>query len=160
MTYTFARVSAVTSMAVEDYYRQGKRWWVRLHEKGGKRHEMPVHHNLEEYLDAYLTRGRHQEREQKSPLPFHPRTLRGADLAWPQPDDVFRMIRRRAKEAGLNVAAYCHTFRATGITAYMENGGRLENAQHMAGHESPRTTKLYDRTGDEITFEEVEKITI
>jgi integrase/recombinase XerD len=58
------------------------------------------------------------------------------------------------------VAACCHTFRATGITAYMENGGLLENAQMMAAHESPRTTKLYDRTADEITIEEVEKITI
>jgi integrase len=46
----------------------------------------------------------------------------------------------------------CHTFRATGITAYLEGGGTLENAQLMAAHESPRTTKLYDRTGDEITL--------
>ena len=70
------------------------------------------------------------------------------------------MICRRAKDAGLNVAACCHTFRATGITAYMQNGGLLENAQMMAAHEFPRTTKLYNRTADEITIEEVEKITI
>jgi integrase len=54
MAYSFARVSAAIGMRVEDYYGQGKRWWVRLHEKGGKRHEMPCHHNLEAYLDAYL----------------------------------------------------------------------------------------------------------
>ena len=54
MTYTFARIGAVVAMRVEDYYPQGKRWWVRLHEKGGKRHEMPAHHNLEAYLDAYI----------------------------------------------------------------------------------------------------------
>jgi site-specific recombinase XerC len=54
MVYTFARVSAVISVNVEDYYQQGKRWWVRLHEKGGKHHELPVHHKAEEYLDAYL----------------------------------------------------------------------------------------------------------
>ena len=54
----------------------------------------------------------------------------------------------------------CHVFRATGITAYLEAGGTLENAQAMAAHESPRTTKLYDRTGDEITLDEVERITI
>jgi integrase len=54
----------------------------------------------------------------------------------------------------------CHTFRATGIIAYLEAGGTLENAQAMAAHESPRTTKLYDRTGDEITLDEVERITI
>jgi integrase/recombinase XerD len=70
------------------------------------------------------------------------------------------MICRRAQDAGLNVAASCHTFRATGITAYMDNGGLLENAQIMAAHESPRTTKLYDRTSDAITLDEVEKIVI
>ena len=58
------------------------------------------------------------------------------------------------------MAACCHTFRATGITAYTQNGGLLGNAQMMAAHESPRTTKLYNRTADEITIEEVEKITI
>jgi len=54
----------------------------------------------------------------------------------------------------------CHTFRGTGITAYLENGGTIENAQAIAAHESPRTTKLYDRTGDEITLDEVERIAI
>ena len=54
MTYSFARVSAAVAMDVEDNHPQGKRWWVRLHEKGGKRHEMPAHHNLEAYLDAYI----------------------------------------------------------------------------------------------------------
>ncbi len=54
MAYSFARVCAAIGMRVEDYYGQGKRGWVRLHEKGGKRHEMPSHHNLEAYLDAYL----------------------------------------------------------------------------------------------------------
>jgi len=54
----------------------------------------------------------------------------------------------------------CHTFRATGITAYLENGGTLEKAQMMAAHESPRTTKLYDRTNDQVTLDEVERIAI
>lgn len=70
------------------------------------------------------------------------------------------MIRRRAKDAGLNVAACCHTFRATGITAYMQNGGLLEECADDGRARVPRTTKLYDRTADEITIEEVEKITI
>jgi integrase len=74
--------------------------------------------------------------------------------------DAWRMIRRRAGELGMKVKIGCHTFRATGITAYLEAGGTLENAQAMAAHESPRTTKLYDRTGDEITLDEVERITI
>ena len=54
----------------------------------------------------------------------------------------------------------CHTFRATGITAYLENGGTLEKAQIMAAHESPRTTKLYDRTNDQVTLDEVERIAL
>ena len=75
-------------------------------------------------------------------------------------NDVLRMIKRRAKAAGLPYSTCCHTCRATGITAYLENGGTIENAQAIAAHESPRTTKLYDRTGDEITLDEVEKIGI
>jgi integrase len=67
-------------------------------------------------------------------------------------------IRKRAKAAGFLTPVGCHTWRATGITIYLENDGRLEHAQQMAGHESPRTTKLYDRTKDEITLSEVERI--
>lgn len=70
------------------------------------------------------------------------------------------MIKRRAKAAGLPASTSCHTFRATGITAYLENGGTIENAQAIAAHESPQTTKLYDRTSDEITLDEVERIAI
>jgi site-specific recombinase XerD len=65
--------------------------------------------------------------------------------------DVWRMIRRRAAAAGIGAEIGCHTFRATGITAYLANGGALEHAQEMAAHESPRTTKLYDRTKERLT---------
>ena len=160
MTFAFARVSAVVGMRVEDFYPQGKRWWVRLHEKGGKRHEMPAHHNLEAYLDAYIDaagiRG-----DSKGPLfrtlSWHTGKLTGKPM---HRVDAYRMIQRRADDLGLRVRIGCHTFRATGITAYLEAGGTLENAQAMAAHESPRTTKLYDRTGDEITLDEVERIAI
>src|ERR1700736_850346 len=74
--------------------------------------------------------------------------------------DAWRMLQRRARDAGIPTAVCNHTFRATGITAYLDNGGSLENAQAMAAHESPRTTKLYDRTDDQITLDEVEKIGI
>ena len=62
---------------------------------------------------------------------------------WQQ--DAYRMIQRRAKAAGIQTRIGNHTFRATGITAYLKNSGTLETAQHIANHESPRTTKLYDR---------------
>ena len=78
LIYTFARVSAAIGMNVEDYYVQGRRSWVRLHEKGGKQHEMPAHHLLESYIDAYLTDGRHRERQGHSPLPHRGRQNRQA----------------------------------------------------------------------------------
>ena len=56
MGYTFSRVGAAVTMRVEDYYVQGRRCWIRLHEKGGKVNEMPAHHRLEEFLDAYIDR--------------------------------------------------------------------------------------------------------
>jgi len=159
MVYSFARVSAVIGMRVEDYYQSGKRWWIRLHEKGGKRHEVPPHHNAEAYLDAYLEAAGIAG-QKKIPL-F--RTVDKRRQLTDRPmyrEDVLRMIKRRAEAAGLPATTCCHTFRATGITAYLENGGTIENAQAIAAHESPRTTKLYDRTCDEITLDEVERILI
>jgi integrase/recombinase XerD len=145
MVYTFARVGAAVSMKVKDYFVQGRRGWVRLHEKGGKEHAMPTHHNLDRYLDEYIqTAGIAEDR--KGPL-FRTTRGRSGELngnALLQ-SDVWRMIRRRARAAGIKTEIGCHTFRATGITAYLKNGGRLEVAQQMAAHESARTTGLYDR---------------
>jgi site-specific recombinase XerD len=160
MTFAFARIGAVVAMRVEDYYPKGKRWWVRLHEKGGKRHEMPAHHNLEAYLDAYIEAAGIGDGN-KSPL-FRSAAGRTGTLTEKPMNrvDAWRMIQRRAEGLGMKVRIGCHRFRATGITAYLEAGCTLENAQAMAAHKSPRTTKLYDRTGDEITLDEVERITI
>jgi site-specific recombinase XerD len=160
MTFAFARIGAVVAMQVEDYYPKGKRWWVRLHEKGGKRHEMPAHHNLEAYLDAYIEAAGIGA-DAKSPLFRSAAGRKGSLTDRPMHRiDAWRMIQRHAEGLGLRVKIGCHTFRATGITAYLEAGGTLEHAQAMAAHESPRTTKLYDRTGDQITLDEVERITI
>jgi site-specific recombinase XerD len=161
MVYTFARVSAVTAMRVEDYYAQGKRWWVRLHEKGGKRHEMPAHHKLEEFMDAYLGVASAPEAKKGRPL-FRSARARTDNLTdFPMSRiDVYRMIRRRIQRTDLKATVCCHSFRATGITTYLSNGGTLEMAQLMAGHESPRTTKLYDRTNDQVTLDEIERIVI
>jgi site-specific recombinase XerD len=160
MTYALARVGAVVAMRVEDYYPQSKRWWVRLHEKGGKRHEMPAHHTLEAYLDAYIDAAGIRE-QKKTPL-FRSAVRRTGKLTGTAMNrvDAWRMIQRRKDDLGMTGRIGCHTFRATGITAYLGAGGTLENAQAMAAHESPRTTKLYDRTSDEITLDEVEKIQI
>ena len=161
LIYSFARISAALQMNVDDYYPQGKRWWVRLHEKGGKQHEMPAHHLLEHYLDAYVTAaGLAGEKN----VPLFP-TLGGRGRKQLTDDrmtrqDARRMIVRRAAKAGLFTRIGCHSFRATGITVYLLNGGLLEYAQQMAAHESARTTKLYDRRNDQVTLDQVERIVL
>ena len=158
MVYSFARVGAAVGMRLEDYYQDGKRWWLRLHEKGGKLHQVPAHHNAEKYLDEFLRAAGLEDKKAALFQTMTPRReLSGRAM---HRNDVLRMIRRRARAAGLPEGTCCHTFRATGITAYLNNGGTIENAQAIAAHESPRTTKLYDRTSDEITLDEVEKIQI
>lgn len=159
LVYSFARVSAATGMNVEDYFPQGRRMWFRLHEKGGKAHDVPVHHTAEAFVDAYIEAAGIAE-EGKRPL-F--RTLsphRALTTTRMNRSDVLRMIKRRARAAGLVTRVCCHTFRATGITAYLLNNGLLEHAQRIAAHESIRTTKLYDRTSDTVSLDEIEKIQI
>jgi site-specific recombinase XerD len=160
MLFTFARISAVVGMKVGDYYQIGKRSWIRLHEKGGKHHEVPTHHTAEEYLDAYLKATCHGK-DADAPL-FLTAIGKTGELSTNRLSrhDALRMIKRRSIQAGLSSKVCCHTFRATGITAYLENGGTVEKAQAIAAHESPRTTKLYDRTSDELTLDEIERIRI
>lgn len=160
MVYTFARVGAATVMRVEDYYPQGKRWWVRLHEKGGKEHEMPAHHKLEEYLDSYIEAAEiGKERKGYLFRTGRGRSGRLSDRPMRQ-SDVHRMIRREAAAADIQTPVGCHSFRATGITTYLQGGGTLEKAQVMANHASAKTTRLYDRRQDEVSLDEVERIVI
>lgn len=160
MVYTFARVGAAIGMRVEDVFVQGRRTWVRLHEKGGKLHDMPCHHNLEEFLHAYL-QGVGISGDRKGFLfrtaPRHAGLLTDRPLSQA---DAWRMIRRRALAAGIMTQIGNHSFRATGITEYLRNGGKLEVAQQMANHESARTTGLYDRRNDQVSLDEVERIVI
>jgi integrase/recombinase XerC len=160
MVYSFARIGAALAMRVEDVFMQNRRLWVRLHEKGGKRHEMPCHHNLEDYLTAYID-GCGLREDRKGPL-F--RTIaRGtgqlSETPLPQAN-AFAMVRRRAAAAGIGTAIGNHSFRATGITTYLKNGGTLETAATMANHSSTRTTQLYDRRPDDVTLDEVERVLI
>ena len=159
MVFSFARVSAALAMKVEDYYTEGRRAWFRLHEKGGKRHKVPAHHNAEKYVDAYLDAAGIAG-QKKTPLFRSMDTRRNLTDRPMDRNDALRMIKRRARAAGLSEDICCHTFRATGITAYLEGGGTIEHAQQIANHESPKTTKLYDRTSDQIDLDEIEKIRI
>ncbi|RYZ81819.1 MAG: hypothetical protein EOP06_22815, partial [Proteobacteria bacterium] len=126
MVYSLARVSAALKMEVRDYRPDGKRFKIRLHEKGGKLHQVPVHHKAEEYLDEYIEAAGISD-QARSPL-WRKATSRAGKL-----DDkamsrfaAFDMIQRRAEAAGINGDVCCHTFRATGITIYRKNGGKLE----------------------------------
>ncbi len=159
MVYSFARIGAVVAMNVEDYFQQGKRFWFRFREKGGKRHEVPAHHNAEAYLDQYIAAAVILGENDK---PLFRTLNRQSQLTGERIDrrEVLAMIKRRARDSGLPATICCHTFRATGITTYLLNGGTLEKAQQIANHESPRTTKLYDRTSDEVSLDEIEKILI
>jgi site-specific recombinase XerD len=160
MVFSFARIGAALSMKVEDAYVQNRRLWVRLHEKGGKVHEMPCHHALEVYLHAYID-GCGLAAESKGPLFRTIARGRGGLTTTPLPQaNAYAMIGRRAAAAGVETKIGNHTFRATGITAYLKNGGTLENAAAMANHASTRTTQLYDRRRDEISLDEVERVRI
>ncbi|MCQ4189047.1 tyrosine-type recombinase/integrase [Methylocystis suflitae] len=160
MVYSFARIGAALAMKVEDVYVQNRRLWVRLHEKGGNRHNMPCHHNLEAHLHAYLN-GCGLTDDSKGPL-F--RTIgRGTGQLTEAPlpqANAYAMIRRRALAAGIATKIGNHSFRATGITAYLKNGGTLEKAAAMANHASTRTTQLYDRRRDEMSLDEIERVVI
>ena len=160
MVFSFARIGAALAMRVDDVYLQHRRLWVRLDEKGGKRHEMPCHHTLEAYLHAYFD-GTGIGDDPKGPLFRTIRRGTGQLSTTPLPQaNAYAMVRRRALAAGIGTAIGNHTFRATGITAYLNNGGTLENAAAMANHASTRTTQLYDRRRDEISLNEVERIRV
>jgi integrase/recombinase XerD len=159
MLFSFARVSAVLSLKRQDFYYQyyqGPRRWLRFHEKGGKEHEMPAHRQIEETIDEYLSKvSIGDNRPLFQSVNKTGNALSGRAL---NRHNAWAAIRKRARNAGFLTPVGCHTWRATGVTVYLENAGRLEHAQQMAAHESPRTTKLYDRAKDEITIGEVERI--
>jgi site-specific recombinase XerD len=160
MVYSFAWIGAALGMTVEDVYTRNRRLWVRLREKGGKRHAMPCHHNLEEYLTAYLD-GAGLRDDPMGPLfrTIGRGTKKLTRTVLPQAN-AYAMIGRRAAATSIRTKLGNHSFRATGITAYLKNGGTLEKAAAMANHASTRTTQLYDRRRDEFTLDEVERIVI
>lgn len=172
MTATFGRIEATLGMNVADYFPEGKHWSIRLNEKNAKVITMPVQHKLEKYLDAYieavggpvafpLETSPAGKTTKNRPLFLSSRgrskTLTGNRMTR---QDAWRMVKRRAKQAGVITTIGNHSFRGTGITNYLENGGSLSEAQRMAGHADPRTTRLYDRRDQRITRGEVERITI
>ncbi|MGA1256858.1 MAG: tyrosine-type recombinase/integrase [Candidatus Nanopelagicaceae bacterium] len=158
MFYSFARIGAVVAMQVKDYFPKGKRYWLRLKEKGGKDHQVPCHHRVEEYLDAYLEAAGIAD-QALSPL-FRSFTGRnqGMTLLPLKRQKAWEMVKRRSLQAGITTATCNHSFRASGITNFLKHGGIRENAQKIAAHKDVRTTALYDRRSDEVSLDEIERI--
>ena len=161
LVYSFARVSAAVSLRVADYYTQGPRSFFRLHEKGGRYNVVPAHHTAQAYVDAYLTAAGIGE-DRRGPLfrscePGRRDALQDRAMSRLS---ALKMIKRRARKAGLPAKICAHSFRGTGITEYLRNGGDLEVAARIAGHESTRTTQLYNRLNEEISLAEIERIHI
>jgi integrase/recombinase XerD len=117
-----------------------------------------VHHVLEEYMDSYLAASGLSELK-GTPLfrTAYKKTGTLTERRMSQPD-AWSMLQRRAKKAGITTQICNHSWRATGITIFLENGGAIEMVQYMAGHADPRTTKLYDRRRQQLTRGEVERI--
>lgn len=155
MAYTFARVSAVVGLNLGDYRQEGKRARLRLMEKGGKEKLVWLHREAEEFLDAYIKEAGLGDTD--APL-FQSldkaHRLSGEGIVR---RDMLDVVKERCRTAGLSEEFCNHTFRGTGITVFLNNGGSLEAAQDMANHTDPRTTKLYDRRKDLATLSEIQR---
>jgi integrase/recombinase XerD len=138
-----------------DYRLEGKRARLRLLEKGGKEHLVWLHHEAEAHLNAYIAAAGIDDPH--APL-FQSldKAQRLTGLAINR-RDMLRMVKARCHAAGLSEEFCNHTFRGTGMTVFLQNGGDLEAAQEMANHSDPRTTKLYDRRKDLATLSEIER---
>jgi len=158
MIYTFARIGAVLQMNVGDYFSQGRRGWVRLHEKGGKEHEAPCVPKLEHFLDEYITAAGFAADATGALFRTTGRST-GTPHRMAQ-QDAYRMIERYAKRAGIKTKIGNHSLRATGITDYLKSDGSLSEARKMANHADTRTTQLYDRREDVASLDEYSKVGI
>jgi site-specific recombinase XerD len=158
MIDTFARIGAVLQMNGGDYFSQGQRGWVRLHEKGGKEHEAPCVPKLEQYLDEYITAAGIGD-DKDGPLFRTTGRSTGAPHQMTQ-QDAYRLIQRHAKRAGITTQIGNHTMRATGITGYLKSDGSLAEARKMANDADTRTTQLYDRRGEVASLDEYGKVGI
>ncbi len=157
MAYTFARVSAACRLTTSDYIDLGRQTYLRVNEKGGVEREIPCHPSLSEYLDAWLSASGISSGNSLFP------TFTGAahdqlsEKAMNR-DEALQMVKRRLKRAGLPTLFSNHSFRATGITTFLENGGQLEIAQRIAGHADSRTTKGYDRRATRLELSEIVRV--
>lgn len=158
MVYTFARIDAVLQLNVSDYFSQGRRGWVRLHEKAGKEHEAPCIPKLENFLDEYIAAAG-IEGDKDGPLFRTTGRSTGTPHRKTQ-QDAYRMIQRQARQAGTKTRICNHSMRATGITDYLKSDGSLVEARKIANHADTRTTQLYDQRDDAASLDEYGRVGI
>ena len=161
MVYTAARVGAVAALRRRDFYDLGDQFYLRFAEKGGKSREIPVRHDLQQFISAYLATGGMEHAEKSMPL-FRT-TIRRTKKLTQNPmtaGDMARMVKRRMKQAGLPSRLSPHSFRVTTITDLLSQRVPLEEVQDLAGHADPRTTRLYDRRKRKVRRNIVERISI
>ncbi len=161
LAYTVCRADAVAKLRLGDFQNDGMQYVLRFQEKGGKSREIPVRHDLEGHIRKYLDSAAITAENKDRPL-FRS-TLGKSKRLTDRPlttNDICRMIKRRLKDAGLPVRLSPHSFRVTGITDLLSQGVPLDDVQLLAGHSSPRTTKLYDRRQKKVTRNIFERFSI
>lgn len=161
LIYTASRAGAAAALRREDFYHAGDQWMLHFNEKRGRSREIPVRHDLEKIIFAYLDAAGLRDAPKDAPI-FQSVAKKGKKLSGGQlhVNDVCRMMKRRLKVAGLPERLSPHCFRVTTITDLLEQGVPLEDVQRLAGHADPRTTRLYDRRDRKITRNIVERISI
>jgi len=161
LIYTAARVGAISKLRRVDFYDLGDQHCLRFNEKGGKSREIPVRHDLRQFVWDYLVAGGLEYSEKSTPL-FRTTVRRTKKLTQfaMTPGDMGRMVKRRIRDVGLPDRLSPHSFRVTTITDLLSQGVPLEDVQNLAGHADPRTTRLYDRRQRKVTRNIVERISI
>src|SRR5665213_3225376 len=161
LIYTAARAGAVGRLRIKDFRYDGSQWTLRFAEKGGKSREIPIRHDLQEFILAYLATIPDWQHIGDAPL-FRTAIRRTGSLTSLAMNniDICRMIKRRLADAGLPSHLSPHSFRVTTITDLLTQGVPLEDVQYLAGHADPRTTRLYDRRQKRVTRNVVERISI
>ena len=161
LIYTAARIGAVSRLHMRDFYDAGDQHCLRFLDKGGKSREIPVRHDLRQFLFEYMEAADLEGTEATSPL-FRSAVRRTRQLTenGMTAGDMGRMIKRRMRDAGLPARLSPHSFRVTTVTDLLEQGVPLEDVQYLAGHADPRTTRLYDRRKKRVTRNIVERISI
>jgi integrase/recombinase XerD len=134
--------------------------WLRFQEKRGKEHEVPVHSKAREAIDLWLESSGLASNPAAPLFPAFGKNRESIETKHLDRRSILNLVQKRASASGITKRVCCHSFRATGITEYMNSGGTIEIAQQIAGHESSSTTRIYDRSRDRLTIEEIERVKI